>query len=482
MWPSIAQTIAMPARPEKAASLVIKDRKGKEMYVSAVIHQDAHFLHANRISLIGTRDKEIELLGLDTDHVIEWEEHVRADWRLSDDPTYSHRISGTGWLNRSGMTHGVMIADDSIQPYADIELMEYRDELRSEGLRGPKLEYLFLQRPSDWHVSRLNWRSPDPPRLLGPWKPIKALGVRYRMVRVTEIRDDERIAQERERIDLPGIEIAPLGDCDDETAFFCSAERLWFLFRVLLVFRYRQFVHTLVETKIGTSVREMKWHSVRLEPRERNPDRNDAPFLAPLERYLSRGATALLSIESNRQLLHAAAYGYASSYKAGVMESALTACIEGMERLVEAFEQSRSLSRETIDQKRWKKLGRLARRAAVTVGDTVVERKAIERALSGVPTLRLIERIGRMVKAQRPKWRRLPEELLQGAERMIKMRNDIVHGRMVEDLSALRIETLRAQVLFERLWLGILDCGDLQGSGWPAYQIKLHYEFPEPKD
>lgn len=53
----------------------------------------------------------------------------------------------------------------------------------------------------------------------------------------------------------------------------------------------------------------------------------------------------------------------------------------------------------------------------------------MQRALPGVPTMHLIERITRMVKAMRPKWRVLPDQLLAGAPGMIKARNHIVHGR-----------------------------------------------------
>lgn len=444
------------------------------MRASAVIYQDAHFLHPNRIALVGARDKQVELLGLKTDGVIEWEEYVRPDWYDGNDPGSRSRRSGTGWVRSSGIMQGAAIADDSIQPFADIQILKNREHSRGQHLTRPRVDYVFLQRPDDWYVPRRSWLKPDPPRVAGPWKIAAALGIRFRMLTIIHGRDDERTSQEHERITLPGIEIAPIGACVDDATFFDAAERLWFLVRVLLVFRFRQFVHPLAETKVGLGSHEVIWHNVRLEPRERSSNFSDPPFLGPLEVYLARGVAALLAMEQNRELLHAANYGYANSYKAGAMESGLTSCVEGIERLLEAFEQARGLTRDVIDRKRWKKLSKEARSVAVPLGKTVQERDAMERALSGAPMLRLFERIERMVKAQRPKWRALLEKLLEGAEGMIKARNAIAHGRMVTDLGDLRIEILRAQLLFERLWLGLINCPHLPTTGVSAYRIQFH--------
>ena len=444
------------------------------MRVSAVFYQDAHYLHYNRIALIGTRDQELELMRLDTDGGIDWALHARPDWKLSEDGSYTQRESGKGWVRSHGMTRGVWIADETIQPFADIQILEAHDQIRQGDYGRLGAEYVFLQRPRGWHVHNKAWRHPDPPRRTGAWTTIKPLGIKFRLLELTFLRDDPRIAIERERLDLPGIEMAPIDTETDRLAFFDKTERLWFLLRVLLVFRFRQIVTTLHEVKSSPGAYDRMWHDVRLDPREPPRSHDDPPFLGRLETYLAKGATALLAIEGKRELLHAAAYGYASSHNSGVMESGLTACVEGLERFIEAFEQSRGLSREMVPRKRWAKLSKEARKAATPVAATSVEKQAIERALSNTPTMHLIERLTRMVGAVRPKWRGLASELLQNAPAMIKLRNDIVHGRMVEDLSALRIELMRAQVLFERLWLAQLGCGDLRGSGWPILAIRNH--------
>lgn len=465
---------------ESATTLVITDHNGKQMQASAVQHKDPHYLHANRISLIGPQDKHFEILGLDTDGDISWNEHVRPDWHLSDDPTYNYSQSGKGWLQSSGMTHGASIADDSVQPYADIQIISTRTCLRSQHIFELRAEYIFLQRPSDWHVRtrRKAWRAHA--RTEGAWIAVKSLGVSFRLLRIIHYRDDERIGQEREMIELPGIEFKPtISGMDDEEFFQCT-DRLWSLLRTLLVFRFRQAVHTLIETKIRPGLRETIWHNIKLEPRERNLPHIDPPFFAPLEAYLRTGIKALLNMEKNCELLYAAAYGYGSSFNSGVMETRLTLCIEGIERVVEAFERSRGLTRETVNRRRWRKLGSLARRAAVPAGETPSERQAIRRALSRVPTLDLIERINRMVRAQRRNERELAQTLLDGADAMITARNHIVHGRIVQDLAALQAETIRARALFERLWLGLLNCGRLQTSGWPAFHLSGFYAEASP--
>lgn len=474
---------AMPSRPfETVASIQITDASGEVRSASALIHQDPQYLHANRISLIGTREHEIDLLGFGRDGVVEWRFHTRPDWKLSDDLDYAHIQRGTGILRSTGMTQGVMIAKDSIQPFAEIEIIEAVDELYSKGITGPKAEYWFLQRPKeDWYVHRRSWSKPEPAKVAGPWASIAALGLRFRLLRIASYRDDERITQERERIDLPGVEFQPIGAMEDG-AFFAAADGLWFSFRVLLAFRYRQFLHTLAEFKEGDRKHEATWHSVRLEPRyrRRSHEAYDPPFRGRLERYLAKGAARLAQVEPQRELLHAAAFGYANSYTAVAMESGHTACVEGIERLVEAFEQVSGLTRERIDKKRWRALGKAVRQQARAIDATLYERKAIDRALSDAPKLHLLERIERMAMSLPPRWRKGPLELMEGAAAMITARNEIVHGRMISDYNKLQIERLRAQTLFEWLWLGFFGCGDLQDSGWARFVIRNHMREATP--
>lgn len=467
----------MSFRPfEKAASIQVTNVAGDIFNVSAIIHQDSQFLHPNRISLIGARDQEIDFLGFDRNSIVEWRFHTRTDWDRSDDSDYARIQRGIGIVRSIGMMQGSMIAEESIQPFAEIEIIESIDELYSRGIQFLNAEYWFLQRPKeDWYVHRRSWSKPQPEKLAGPWAKVSALGLRFRLLRIAIYRDDERTNQERERIDLPGVEIQPIGT-REEREFFEAADDLWFSFRVLLAFRYQQYVSTLAEFKHGSGHRKETWHSIRLEARSRRrSDENyDPPFRARLEGYLAKGCARLAQMKPQRELLHAAAIGYSESHKATFMESGYTSCIEGIECLVEAFEQANDLKREHIDRKRWRTLGKEVRKLARTIDTTTIERKAIERALSDVPKLHLLERIARMARTLPPKWRKVPIELMDGADAMITARNHIVHGRIISDYNKLAMEQLRAQTLFERLWLGFFDCGELQGSLWKLSVIDEH--------
>lgn len=454
----------------------LTNEAGEVLEASALIHQDPQYLSANRISLLGTHKQSVAMLSFSRNGIIEWRFHTRPDWKLSDDPGYKYIQRGKGILRSSGMTQGAMIADDSIQPYAEIEIIETVDELHSKGLAGPEAEFWFLQRPKyGWYIHRRSWGNAEPSKLPGPWTKITALGLRFRLLRIANYRDDERITHERERIDLPGVQFQPIGSMNDEE-FFRAADSLWFSFRVLLAFRYRQSINTLAEIKEADRTREMTWHTIRLEPRSRRPmhDAHDPPFRGRIERYLAKSATLLAKMQPQKELLHAASFGYSSSYSTSFMESQHTACIEGIERLVEAFEQTSSLTRERIDKKRWRRLGKAVRKQARSIEATPDEHTAIERMLTEVPRMHLLERLVRMAKSLPPKSRKGPLDLLEDADKMIKARNDIVHGRTISDYNHLMIELLRAQKLFEWLWLGFFGCGSLQDAGWARYVIDSH--------
>ncbi len=90
---------------ERSVSIVLTDRHGAEMRVSAVFYQDAHYLHHNRIALIGTRDQEMELLWLDTEWEINWALHARSDWNLSGNGNYKK--------NRNRQRLGSLERDDA---------------------------------------------------------------------------------------------------------------------------------------------------------------------------------------------------------------------------------------------------------------------------------------------------------------------------------------------------------------------------------
>lgn len=461
---------------DKVASISLQNEAGQTRDASAIFHQDPQYLSPNRISLLGTYDQSIGLMGFGASGIVEWQLHDRPDWKLSEDPSYKYIERGKGIIRSTGMTQGKMIADGSIQPFAEIEIIETSDTLHARWLEDQSAEFWFLQRPRDeWYIHQRHLRKSETYKAVAPWKSIKDLSLRFRLFRIAHHRNDERINQERERIDLPGVEIQPNRLMDDET-FNLAADRLWFSIRILLLFRYRQRIDTLYEARAGDQNRSSTWHAIQLEPRyRRSPyEANDPPFRGMIEPYLAAGAARIETMQQQRELLHAAAFAYAHSYSAPAMESRLTSCIEGIERLVEAFEQVSGLTRDRIDKRRWRHLGKVIREQARSIDATDEERKAIEGMLTDVPRFRLIERIDRLANSLPSKSRKGALELLKGAPRMIKARNDIVHGRIVSDYNELFIEQIRAQTLFEWLWLGFLGCNRLQESNWAFNAIKMH--------
>ena len=461
---------------DRIASIQLTNEAGKTRETSAIFHQDPQYLSSNRISLLGSHDQSIGMMGFGASGVVTWQLYDRSDWKLSEDPNYKYIERGRGIIRSTGMAQGKVIADGSIQPFAEVEIIETSDELHARWIADQSAEFWFLQRPKDhWYVHQRALRKTEQHKLAAPWKKVPDQAMRFRLLRLATYRDDERINQERERIDLPGVEIQPIEPMDDAT-FNLASDRLWFSIRVLLMFRYRQPIDTLHKTRGGHQRRESSWYTIRLEPRCRRSlyEAGEPPFRGMVEPYLAKGTARIETMQQQRELLHAAAFAYASSFSAPAMEGRLTACIEGIERLIEAFEQVSGLTREKVDRKRWRTLGKAVRKQARTIDASNLEHQAIQRMLTDNPKFHLLERIERLANSLPPQARKLPLELLANAPGMIKARNDIVHGRMVSDYNDLVIEQFRAQTLFEWLWLGFLGCGRLQGYNWAYNVIKMH--------
>lgn len=477
----LAQANRMPRRAfEETATISIKDERGREMTASAVLLRDPRFLHWNRIRLIGSEDQMLEAMRLN-EETLTWELLCRPDWPLNNDPSYRFARAGTGVFRSIGISSGATIASDSIQPFADIDIFDSVETVASADVAGLSAEYWFLQRPSDWHVRTRNFRDRQSTRVAGSWQRVSQSGLKFRLLSIAHHRDDERLSQEIERIQIPAIEIEPLNAGMGADQFREAASELWFALRVLITFRFRQFVSTVAEFSSEPGKHTSKWYPVELQPRQAIKGHVDPPFYAPTERFLARGASALLKVPAHQELLHAAAFGYANSFNALMMEGALTSCVEAIERILEAFEDTRGLSRNLIDQKRWKSLGKKLRREASALTDQREEREAMNRAFSQVPRLLLIERIERMAAAFGRGWNHSSKTLLRGAERMIKARNDIVHGRVVEDLNIVYVELHRARALFERLFLSFLGFSKVQTSGYANLLIAHHDGLEESR-
>jgi hypothetical protein len=223
-------------------------------------------------------------------------------------------------------------------------------------------------------------------------------------------------------------------------------------------------------------VRTSKWHTVEVKLRPARSDQFDPVFYPHLNLFLGRAGASLYAIRKHSELMHAAAYGYANSFHTDIMENGLTSCVEGLERLVTAFEKTQNLKQDVSSKEIWKPI---AKSLKEHVSSLSIERPLsarIKRSLSSPPKLALQERIERMARAFRRHLSSSDLALISNIDRMIKVRNDIVHGRLIADINTTYVELLRARSVFERLFLCFLGCGGTMGSGYPHLVISEHYK------
>lgn len=456
---------------ESNATVYVTNDNGEAMTCSGLLERDAGFLKWNRMSLIGTRDDMVNAMRIQGEGPVRWELHNRTDWPDGKVREDRHLTSGTGAFRSIGMASGIAIADDSIQKFADLQLYDCV-ETTIGGIKGLSAQYWFLQRPRGWHAYARRPRRRETRSAYGDWRVIVSLKLKFRMVSVGYSRRDDRISHEIELIHLPAIEIEPIEVMEPE-AFFAAADELWFSLRILILFRYRQYAQTLAEFREQPGRLTQTWHDAELRPREVPKDFDEPPFFGATDIFFARAAARLATHSEQRELLHAAAYGYANSYKSFMLEGGLTSCIEGIERLVTAFEAVQGLSREVVDRKKWKPVSAALKGTIDGLGLHKAAAARVKRSLAMPATLSLQERIERMVRHYRRHWRERQRELLPGLDGMIKARNDIVHGRLVADLNHIHVELLRARAIFERLFLNFLGCHALETSG--QAQVALLY-------
>ncbi|TPG20510.1 hypothetical protein EAH87_08500 [Sphingomonas koreensis] len=257
--------------------------------------------------------------------------------------------------------------------------------------------------------------------------------------------------------------------------FLRAADDLWFSLRILIAFRFRLYPHTLAEFRETPGEYTQNWHSIEVEPREAKTAHVDPPFYGVVDRFFARAAVTLAMHKQHRALLHAAAFGYANSYKTFLLEGGLTSCVEAIERLVTAFEMAASLNREVIDRKEWRKISTTLKKSVENLDLGAAKVKLIKRSLASPVNLSLEERILRMAHAQSKYWKK-SDLLLAGVGNMITARNALVHGRLIEDINEVYVELVRARALFERLFLNFLDCTGFKVSGYPQLIIGQYEE------
>lgn len=447
---------------EQAATVELTLKDGEVIRLSAILHRDPHHLTWNRIRLLGTETEKFSLWRLEDEGGLRWSLFANAHWPM----TSTYETSGRGFLRDRGVTKGMNIDPEGVQVFGEIEVFEKVEAIVGDGWTEQTAQYWFLQRPYDWFPSRRRYSEPKGLSRYGDWRTIRSLGLKFRHAQIGHARSDDRLSREVELVEIPAVEIAPLGTMD-EADFATRADDLWFSLRILMVFRYRQYVSPLMAYKSGWGRRTQTWHSSAVEPKEKRPDGDTPPFYGSSAKVFARALPALARYRDQRELLHGAAYGYAESFKASVSESNLTSCVEALERLVCAFEEIQGLSRDAVDREDWKPVAKALKRAIDAAGVHATTRGRLKRSLASPAPLSLQERIERMARRYRRHWAEHDLKLLTGLPRLIKTRNDIVHGRLVRDYNALYTELERGRAVFERLFLNLVGCHKCDLPGYP---------------
>ncbi|MBB4189390.1 hypothetical protein GGE07_006072 [Sinorhizobium terangae] len=427
---------------------------------SAILERDPHFLRWNRMSLIGGDDDYGRFLGISVGQ-LEWELYDNPDWPNSGGSQPEHRTFGAAILTRSGRAGGTSIARDGIQKFADLAIHRHVETLTiSDG----KLSaiYEFLQRPPTWYAYPR--RLTDALYVRGEWRSVPSLGLKLRLLTSGYRRKDSRISQEVELIEIPGVEVQPITDMPPE-AFITAAEDLWFSIRVLLMYRFRQSITALTEQVSTSDTITTTWHHVEVEPRQEARDFDSIDFFGRVDDFLAQAAPRLAAYRDQSGLLHAAAWGYAASFGTSVLNAQLTDRVEAIERLVAVYEKTSDLDRDRVSREMWKPIKSALKR---TLDDLdIAEELAghLKRGFASSPTLTLQERIERMAARYSDQWNQEDQGLLKGLNNMIAARNAIVHGRLVDNIDRLAVERLRAQVIFEKLFMSFLGCDEYYSSG-----------------
>jgi hypothetical protein len=459
----------MPRRDfETPVTVTLTGRGGDAITCSAVLERDPAYLSWNRMTLLGGEAQMHRAMRL-FDGEVRWVLHHNQAWPgESEEPT--REVSGIGWIRSIGMTGGVSIADESLQKFADLEILEHTERMTGGHWGEPSAEYWFLQRPSYWPAHGTKPQRRATLSQEGPWAVVPGSNLKLRMVSEGQLRDDARLSKEIELVLLPGIEIRPVAPME-AAAFEAAADVVWFQLRILIMFCWRQYVSPLAVRRTRADGFSRTWHSVAVESRQLEAIQDPHVFSGWRFRYLAGGAARLLRYRDEGERLHAAVFGYAQSFKTLALEAGLTNCVEAIERLVTLIEAEADLEREIVSRKRWRSIARALRKGVDDPALSAQEEAAIKRSLASPPTHSLKERIERVIARQGRGWTQEDERVVAGLDGMIRLRNDIVHGRLAGDINRLHVELVRSRAIFEGLFLNLLNLRAVSRSSSAASLI-----------
>lgn len=407
------------------------------------------------MSLLGNQETMLSAMRLSGKGPVQWKLLHRE---MRGHEGYVYDEFGTAIVRSEGQTTGLNLADDSIQKVASLELIEAADFVENDGFDAEQqMTFWFLQRPPRWHVFSRAWSKHSDLTQKGPWRKVSGSGLRFRLIRFGFLQTDVRRNVETEFIGIPGVEIEPIQPWAQEDESFEAGRALWFSLRIVISFWHRQNVYTLREQRSSESSIGSTWHSEALEPPRKTVATRGNIFLGNDDAFYRSAAISIADFPQLKEQLHAAVYGYASSFRSLVSEPALTSCIEGIERLLVAFEEHHGLRREVVSRKQWRESAKYLKAAIDDVPWDKEVKAHAKRFVSAPPSLSLDERIHRMARHFASKRRRKVPKIFEGSDRMIRLRNKIVHGRQIEDFQLLYAETMRAQGIFETLFVDLLN-------------------------
>ncbi len=439
---------------ERSVTVTVRTEGGHSLTCSALMERDPNYLHWNRMSLLGDEKAMLSAMRLSGKGLVQWRLLSRNVPGLE---AYTNDEFGSAIMRTVGRASGVNISHDSIQKIAAMELIELNEQVENREFDFPLgVTYGFLQRPSDWHVYSRAWSKRSNLTQRGPWRKVRDAGLRFRLLQVGEIQSDLRRSVEHEFIQIPGVEIPPVKTWEDPDQFFEAASELWFSLRIGITFWHRQLTCTLHERRTSKNSLCNIWHSEALEPRRTRARRERSQVLGECDKFLQSLSVTCHGLTDWKEQLHAAAFGYASSFENLTSEAALTRCVEGIECLLVAFEERHGFERKLVSSGRWRKTAGQLKKVIAEEGWEEEISSLAKRFVSSVPTMSLETRIQRMAQHFASRRKRQIPDLFDGIDRMINERNKIVHGRKIQDFQLLYVETMRARSIFEQLFLDFL--------------------------
>lgn len=441
------------ANYEQPISVLFNHPDGRKLTASALLVRDVGHLHPNRMEIIGTRNQEFSTMGFMNEGVITWQLYHNKNWN-SDYDGISEEEYGQGYFTKSGTTNGRNIAPNSIQKHSEFIITSYTNKYFN--LDRPISNYtsfLFLPRLSRWSTYRKNQSLKFNLHSHGEWHNISNSPLRFRSILEGFLHDDDRDHNETLFIQIPGLEYSyKNSEASKNRCLFSDANEAWSDMVPLLMFYHKRIITLLKKDhRINNSYLE-EWHPKPLDNKSLSLTFENPPFMGKPQSFLAAGASTMSTMRAFRPHIHAAAHAYVDCIRASTPESALTSCIEGIERVVTTFELSNDISRDLISKSKWKNFSSKIKLICDEEFNGEKNLDQIKGSICVTPKYRLHDRIIRMASHFSKHWTESELSILRDISLAISFRNDIVHGRVISDLQKLDIELNRSIIIFEKLF------------------------------